>query len=461
MSTLITKRKFILIWFGILQIVFLAVLMITKNHMSYLEIAVLAIVQCVVNIVLLKVLIDLPIICLVNMFSVFSLFFHCGQIIKEAFEISGTVPLPFQNYADENTVLKACFFYLLSQSTYFIGLASVADTRDFSVSNRWEKKNEIDCRQYGKALILVGVIPRLYIDIVSLFGAISQGYKGVYSLYFPQMIQSMAFFFDAGIILYLLGTKDKKICRAVLIATLLYKCLMMTTGARQEKVAYLLVILYLYFFICNRVTFKKLMVLAVGCVVGFAFISAIGTVRAGSASGVTDVLNFMQSGQMTDVFGSALGEFGSALDTLEVAFVYTPDYMPYGYGRSYLAGIFSVIPLLVNKIPFLSNTTIFVSQIPQRVQFALGGSYQGELFYNFSWFGILGSVVIGRFMKKLDSGVKCNSHGNTLYAAWCAIVATAMIMFVRGYVTDMMQKLVWTFALISLVYRYIKWKNPK
>ncbi len=37
--------------------------------------------------------------------------------------------------------------------------------------------------------------------------------------------------------------------RATLFVVLLYKCLMMmTTGARQEKVAYLIVLLYLYFF---------------------------------------------------------------------------------------------------------------------------------------------------------------------------------------------------------------------
>lgn len=82
------------------------------------------------------------------------------------------------------------------------------------------------------------------------------------------------------------------------------------------------------------------------------FISAIGTVRTGSSSGIKDVLELMQSGQMSNIFGSALGEFGSAFDTLEVAVKYTPAYITYGYGTSYLAGLISIIPLVVKQIPF-------------------------------------------------------------------------------------------------------------
>lgn len=456
MSTSITKRKFILIWLGVLQIFVLGIIMTVKEGISYRNIAMIAIIQCISNIALLNTVISTPVICLPNMFSVFSLFFHCGQIIKEGFKIQGTVPLPFQYYADKDTILSACFFYLLSQSAYFIGLASVSGEMDFVVPDRWENINKIDFRQYGKVLLLLGIVPRLYIDVLSLLGALSQGYKGVYSLYFPQMIQSMAFFFDAGIILYLLGTKDKRKSRAILVAVLFYKCLMMTTGARQEKVAYLLVVFYLYFFVCNNITVKKILILAAGCVAGFAFVSAIGTVRTTDTSGFMGVLEFMRSGQMTDVFGSALGEFGSALDTLEVAVAYTPDYISYGYGRSYIAGALSVVPLLVNQMPLLSKTTIFVHQLPGSVYFALGGSYLGELFYNFSWLGILGCVAVGRLMGKLDRGVQLSNHGNTLYAAWCAVISTAMILFVRGYFTDMIQKLVWTYLVVNIVYSFAK-----
>lgn len=456
MSTLIKKRKFGLFLLGIVQLIVLSVIAVMQLNLSYYTISLLAIVQCVVNIILLKIVCNLPVICIPNMFSVFSLFFHCGQIIKEGLNVQGTVPLPFQYYADESVIQKACLFYLMSQATYFIGLASTPDANTSCIPEKWNRRNEVDTKIYGKSLMIVGVIPRLYIDISSFLGALSQGYRGVYSLYFPQMVQSIAFFFDAGIILYLFGLKEKKKMRATLFVVLLYKCLMMTTGARQEKVAYLIVLLYLYFFVCNTVTVGKIAIVLVGCIAGFIFISAIGTVRTGSRSGIHDVLELVQSGQMSNIFGSALGEFGSAFDTLEVAVKYTPEYITYGYGNSYLAGLISIFPLVVKQIPFLDKATIFVHQLPSGIYFALGGSYLGELYYNFSWVGLFGSAVIGRFMGKLNSGIALSTQQNTLYGAWCAIISTAMIMFVRGYFTDMMQKLVWTYFIIYLVYGYLK-----
>ena len=456
MNVLMTKRKVGLLLLGIVQLIVLSMIAAMQLNLSYYTISVLAIVQCVVNIILLKIVCNLPVLCIPNMFSVFSLFFHCGQIIKEGFNVQGTVPLPFQYFADEGVIQKACLFYLMSQATYFIGLASTPDANTSFISDKWNQKNEVDTKVYGKALMIVGVIPRLYIDISSLLGALSQGYRGVYSLYFPQMIQSIAFFFDAGIILYLFGLKEKKKMRATLFVVLLYKCLMMTTGARQEKVAYLIVLLYLYFFVCNTVTVGKIAMVVAGCVAGFIFISAIGTVRTGSSSGIKDVLELMQSGQMSNIFGSALGEFGSAFDTLEVAVKYTPAYITYGYGTSYLAGLISIIPLVVKQIPFLDKATIFVHQLPGGVYFALGGSYLGELYYNFSWLGLIGSAIIGKFMGKLNLGIVLSKQHNALYGAWCAIISTAMIMFVRGYFTDMMQKLVWTYFIISLIYAYLK-----
>ena len=113
MNVLMTKRKVGLFLLGIVQLIVLSMIAAMQLNLSYYTISVLAIVQCVVNIILLKIVCNLPVLCIPNMFSVFSLFFHCGQIIKEGFNVQGTVPLPFQYYADEGVIQKACLFLSL------------------------------------------------------------------------------------------------------------------------------------------------------------------------------------------------------------------------------------------------------------------------------------------------------------------------------------------------------------
>ena len=446
------KTKFMMVVLFCGQLLVNLMLIAYRVDFSYTQMSVLAITETVIDIIVLKTICSFPVVSIPNIFAFFSLMFHCGQLIKEGFNIEGTVPLPFEYYGDAMTIQKSFTFFLLSQTVYFIavGISCGKLQKEKKVNKR-----QADISVYGKILVLIGVIPRLYIDILSLVGARANGYEGVYSIYFPQAIQSIAFFFDAGLFFLLYAQTDRRKQKFYLVAVIVYKCIMMSTGARQDKVAFLLVWLYVYFFIINKITVKKLALLVVVCIAGFMFVSAIGTIRVNDTVSLSQTLSLLQSGTMNNVIGGALGEFGSAFDTLEVAIKYTPSEIPFGWGKSYVAGLLSIIPLLVNQIPSLAKAVIFVNQLPKHVTFALGGSFLGELFYNFSWFGIIGSFVVGAFITKLHNGIVDDSSCDIFYKAWYSILATAMILFVRGYFTDMMQKLVWTYIAIYIIRMYL------
>lgn len=446
------KTKFMTVVLFCGQLLVNLMLIAYRVDFSYTKMSVLAITETVIDIIVLKTICSFPVVSIPNIFAFFSLMFHCGQLIKEGFNIEGTVPLPFEYYGDAMTIQKSFTFFLLSQTVYFIavGISCGKLQKEKKVNQR-----QADVSVYGKILVLIGVIPRLYIDILSLVGARANGYEGVYSIYFPQAIQSIAFFFDAGLFFLLYAQTDRRKQKFYLVAVIVYKCIMMSTGARQDKVAFLLVWLYVYFFIINKITVKKLALLVVVCIAGFMFISAIGTIRVNDTVSLSQTLSLLQSGTMNNVIGGALGEFGSAFDTLEVAIKYTSSEIPFGWGKSYVAGLLSIIPLLVNQIPSLAKAVIFVNQLPRHVTFALGGSFLGELFYNFSWFGIIGSSVVGAFITKLHNGIVDDSSCDIFYKAWYSILATAMILFVRGYFTDMMQKLVWTYIAIYIIRMYL------
>ena len=450
----VKKQKLIILFVLCLQIMYIVGIRAFEIELNYSQMAKIAISQTLISIIFLKIICNLSIISIPNIFAFFSLIFHCGQLIKEGFHMEGSVPLPFESYGDEATIQKAFIFFLVSQIIYFIFVTFICNSQpDKTRWTKWNEKEKINILTYAKVLIIFGIIPRLYIDIVSLIGARNSGYEGVYSIYIPQAIQSIAFFFDAGMIFLIYGLRDKKKQKLWFLGIVIYKCVMMSTGARQDKVAFLLIWIYIYFFVINKITIKKLIFVVMTCAAGFMFVSAIGTARTSNTVGLSQTFNLLQSGTMNNVLGNALGEFGSAFVTLETAIKYTPSRMSYGYGRSYIAGILSSIPLLVNRIPILSETVIFLNQLPKRIVFAFGGSFLGELYYNFSWFGILGCGIVGVIVTKIHDGF--TNTNCKLYKAWCSVVATALILFVRGYFTDMVQKLVWTYILIYLVQLYV------
>ncbi len=118
---------------------------------------------------------------------------------------------------------------------------------------------------------------------------------------------------------------------------------------------------------------------------------------------------------MSNIFGSALGEFGSAFDTLEVAVKYTPAYITYGYGTSYLAGVDFDYSLgcQTNSI-FLDKGNYFCSSLPVECTLL--------------WEALFGRIILQFFMAwthwqcyhrkihgKLNLGIVLSKQHNALY----------------------------------------------
>lgn len=449
----LTRQSIFITFACLLQMIALLGIMLFVDKFGYNAMSYLSINIAVIDIFLLKIICNVDFISIPTMFIAFCLLFHCGQIIKLAFGIEGTVPLPFENYASEDVIQIAFWFYILSQTLFVlaVGIISTLPKDSMRTHSFLSKVSDASMISVAKIFLLLGILPRIYIDFASLLGAASSGYEGVYSLYFPQPVQTLAFFFDIGLILLLFAWSNTIKGKYLFILVILYKCLIMSSGGRQGKVAFLLIWIYIFYFVIQKIDFKKTIIVASMCIVGFLFISSIGLLRTTGAFNLSDIITLLFGGEMESTVGNALGEFGSAFATLEIAVRYTPDMIGYGYGRTYLAGLLSAVPLLVNQIPLLSQTVVFLSQLPTSVTFAFGGSYLGEFYYNFAWGGLLGSCVVGGIIGKIHVKLVQSEYASLLEKSWAAILAISMILFIRGYFTDLAQRLIWAYLLIYLI----------
>ena len=153
-----------------------------------------------------------------------------------------------------------------------------------------------------------------------------------------------------------------------------------------------------------------------------------------------------------------LGEFGSALTTLATTMRNIPSKVGFGYGDAYLAGALSIIPTLATRVG-LGSAAVYVSKLPGATYF--GGSYIGELYYNFSWLGIIGGLIIGRVIMSAQLNIyECKNKVLSLKKVYSAIVMISMYLFVRGYFADMAQRLVWIWILLNIINnKKIKFRN--
>lgn len=103
--------KKVLMFFMLVLYQLIALFIVCCRNLSYEAMSIISIAQLAINTAMLRGLLALPIFSVPNMFAFFSLIFHCGQLIKKGLNIKGTVPLPFENYANSEVIQKAFAFY--------------------------------------------------------------------------------------------------------------------------------------------------------------------------------------------------------------------------------------------------------------------------------------------------------------------------------------------------------------
>lgn len=407
------------------------------------RVAWISIIQLIVNCVIICIFCRNKIFLL--LFISFSWLFHCGQIVKYAFNIAGNVPLSFYNYGTEQDFLKAFIFYFASQVFLCFGclIGCLNKTK--------EKSRPIENVNYGKLakiLILLGIVPRLYIDISRVLVSVKSGYVEIYSLYFPQMLSTIAFFCDAGCFLKLNVDKNKPGNNLFFLIVVLYKLFVMVSGARQYSFCFLIVWVVFYSWnIKNIKAFQKL-ILALIVLVIVLFVGGIGSIRQGGFS----FDKFFASFSITNnsLVGDMLGEFGSGFLSLVVSINGFPNLHSYGYGKSYIAAIMSAVPKLVNLFPSLKESVTFTTLFTNTKFF--GGSYLGEFYYNFSWFGVSGVFIVGYIVGKCQSNLYRSFEPISLL--WSVVILMQFILFIRGYITDMAQMCIWLWLFIALYKKF-------
>lgn len=413
------------------------------TELSYTFMAYLAAFQLLLFLICAVSFMRIKLVSFSTIFYLCSCLFHYGQILLVGFDIPGKLYLDFRNYATMANQTAGFKFCLWCHLFLAAGIYISENTQRTQRAGRPVSLKEL--KNTAMILAILGILPRLYIDISLLMSGITMGYLSIYQLYIPQFIYSLAFFWDAGCIMLLYAWKESKKQKYLFWGVLLYDCLMMMSGVRMDKVTILIVWGYLYYFILNDKRKNKFNLIVL-VAVGLLFLSALTVTRSEENRSITQIFEYMK---IDSIVGDILGEFGSTFDTLLLAVSFVPGVTRYGMGASYLAGLLAVVPTLVQNFPSLDAAARFLQNLPNK--FSLGGSYLGEIYYNFSWAGIFALAIVGYYIGKIDKLLKSNEL--TIRVILAAVIAPSALLFIRGYFSDFSQKIIWVMAVVYLVVR--------
>lgn len=404
--------------------------------------SILCFVQTILSL-LLTVSLGFGLISIPFIFLSFTWLFHGSQFFMNVFNNNYRKPFDIINLVSGDIAKNTLLFIILS--LFFLTLGIASGTKSIRKINDAKIKQvnvffDSDKTYYvGKLLVLVCLIPRMYIDMTMILSRISNGYLSTYSNSYSGIFSTFAYGFYIGILLLIAGKRsNKKYCRHVLLITLIYIGVTMISGRRGTQTAFLcaLLIVYRRYVETKKITLSKVLSIIVLLYIGLSGLMAFGDLRNFGEVSLLNYWNAFLINLQGELVLNLVGEFGSTGISLAYAIESFPSFHPFNFGKTYAISFLQVFPNIGGILDNFSADFMFVKAFPNAFQYALGGSYLGELYYNFGFAGVIACTLIGYFVSKiairLDYSM-AQQRNLSIKDMGLFLLLPNIIIWVRGY----------------------------
>lgn len=316
-------------------------------------------------------------------------------------------------------------------------------------------------QKIGFVLAVLCIIPRLYIDVSKIIAYKRGGYLATFSSIEFGFLETLAQGFYYGLLFMMIGYRDdERKCRNLLAISLVFAIAGILSGRRQEIIVFIVTLFFVYYRYCRKKIYTKgdawRNIKIFGAV--FFLISVIATVgdlrQTGEISMETFLTMFLKNVSYELLFDQ-MSEFGYASFTLSASIEYFSE-AGFGLGLNYLTSWLQIIPNIGGVHSLLTDTFSFVSFLPHYYQYWLGGSFLGEMFFNFGHYSYIFMFFTGFFFGKLGGllDININIDRNYKLRFLVAILFIPLsFLWIRGDFTYIPRSLIWYTIMIIAVSR--------
>lgn len=445
---------FILLLNVLLLVIFNVILRVNYNdeYTKWIEVFTIIIVLSMILTIVSFFKTKTSIISFSSIFIMLSYVFHLGQVL-----LYGLVPgynysignyiISGNNYIKETLLFS---FNIIQLLVLFILLFTNLNLSVYKKKIRKQYSNN-DIKKIGILICLITIPMRTIYNYKAFIVATTAGYVESLNLGFSGVYIQLSLFYIIGFVAILMAySSNKKIARKIFIIELLYQLFSMLSGGRIYSVVGLLIIVYIYLERVERIDFKTILRYMVYGFVFLQLITVISDVRGTENMSIATIFFKFLSFENNIVF-SVLEEFGGTVYSVIKVIEQVPARINYMFGSTYIQAIASVVPdMFDGLIAEIVDNSKFTSNLTNMS--AYGGSYIGEVYYNFGYTGYLFTPVIAYYIYKLSSGIKYNLTKRNYFNVILYIMPIySSLIWIRGYFTDILRAGIWGYIFIYFI----------
>lgn len=391
-------------------------------------------------------------------FIIFGYVFHFGQLL-----MNNIYEYDYLNYLDVYmsrdmtallTTIKVC---LSSLNAVFIGalifMLFHGGKSEISHHVEVEEFNERQiCYIVGIVLLIISTPFRLIIDATQMIAAMMGGYRGaINAVSLPGVFSAVAGFWYSAMLLVYIGKRRK----SIFWIGIAYATLSMLTGNRGHQITNILVMLMVYIHV-EDIKPKLSKILKYGILAYFflIFIDMIMNFRSVGIQGFFSDFGyyFTQSLQANIIF-ETIGSFGETLYTPFLVIKQMGNQLNPFIGEALIYSLGTLIPDIGGITSYTNVASNFAKMID--TQSAIGGSFVGDLYYNFRsgyWVvALLLGYLLCKYSDRYKQSINLKQYSKLIY--YIPIFSNAF-WWVRDSVGNEMRPLVWqiviSFAVVSI-----------
>ncbi len=452
--------------FSILNFILALILINSKSNINLST--YLSTIQLVIGVLFIKInkskLISIAII-----FLLLSYLFHFGQAVIIAYGFRDIYAhRSVLSLTSPDLFLGAINFAMISNYFLTIGIVwSKSYKRIIMKTDNDEESMLKTIRTISLIILVLTFIPLVYLDIQKIIAVKISGYMSTYETYafgINKYLNLIAQFARPALTMLLVSyKKNRKAANFVFGISSVYFAVMMLSGDRGTNMIYLLTNIFVYYKIIKKIKTRAIIVASILAYFFIGLVSTISILRDTSEISMAGLLYYYNYRSSDGIIYSVLREFGATIKTLIYAMQFTPEISDYNYGLTYLLSWLNISPKLPEQVVnYLSYSSTFTKSFPIEYQDSLGGSYLGELYYNFGWLGSFISMLIGRFIGSIDDIIEDSiRYNNWLIFSLLMILVPNIMLWVRGYFVELLFLGFWMGLITLVLYDVLSRKQRK
>lgn len=379
-------------------------------------------------------------------FILVSNIFHFGEAFLLAFDRFDLFSLNNIDLAGSMELYNSAnIFAIVIQINVVFGMLFFKGDKKKNLVMKDRNEENLDAIfRIGIIFLIIGIVPQFlyYWEQVKVIldGGI---YSGVRSSVDYSGVFIFGVFYQPAIYLLLIGSKNNKYrARFILVLACLFELFCMISGNRSRQILLIFTYLFIYYRVIEK--FRKKMILVFG-VCGYFMIILLYFISAYRNFNVTDMEVFRErfwDVAMGEPFLELLAQLGSNLNVVVLSLKSFPTYHSFNFGFTYIISWFSIYPNIGGILGNIPEMYAFLNYIDTLLP--LGGSYIGELYFNFGWFSFFFAFIIGIFIAKISERIEIIIiQKDWLKLAIYMVLYMQIIWWIRDYFSTCIYRPLW------------------